>query len=387
MEEGILKIKGKNGQRRLIKIPGSKVQLKKEMEPIGQEFDNEKCQYEGNPATKVIVAGKTFTLNPDEVQERKKKEAEKERRIQKEKKTKEIERQQKKLKEQQERSKDSFVLAKSRVPKDTREIWIEDGDNFSLKLNKFARYDYKDKKREEKDFTFYNPREITTGKPNYEMVLPEMRVKPNFGNTFSIENQLSQRLVNSVKQLCQEHSVSTNIFTPSWRLVVGLGGDSVYQTGMTLHHIYGVPYIPASSIKGVLRSWVIKSCFDNNENNALEDEMFGCVFGTQKKRGDVTFFDALPTSEPKIEPDIMNPHYPEYYAEKSAPVDTDSPNPIFFLTVKDTSFQFIMVSEEINIENQLLWDDYNLNWWLENALSEHGIGAKTAVGYGYMNRG
>ena len=44
-------------------------------------------------------------------------------------------------------------------------------------------------------------------------------------------------------------------------MVVGLGGESVYETSITLHHIYGIPYIPASSIKGVVRSWIITEVF------------------------------------------------------------------------------------------------------------------------------
>lgn len=38
------------------------------------------------------------------------------------------------------------------------------------------------------------------------------------------------------------------------KLVIGLGGHSVYETDITLHHIYGVPYIPASAIKGSFRN-------------------------------------------------------------------------------------------------------------------------------------
>ena len=41
----------------------------------------------------------------------------------------------------------------------------------------------------------------------------------------------------------------------NWRLIVGLGNESVYETGMTFHPIYGIPYIPGSSLKGVLRSF------------------------------------------------------------------------------------------------------------------------------------
>jgi CRISPR-associated protein Cmr6 len=35
------------------------------------------------------------------------------------------------------------------------------------------------------------------------------------------------------------------------RLIVGLGGDNVLETGLTLHHTYGVPLIPGNALKGL----------------------------------------------------------------------------------------------------------------------------------------
>ena len=40
-----------------------------------------------------------------------------------------------------------------------------------------------------------------------------------------------------------------------WRLVVGLGLPSPLETGITLHHLYGIPYLPGSAIKGVTRAF------------------------------------------------------------------------------------------------------------------------------------
>jgi CRISPR-associated protein Cmr6 len=78
----------------------------------------------------------------------------------------------------------------------------------------------------------------------------------------------------------------------------------------------------------------------------------------------------------------MNIHYPKYYGSgNDAPTDTQSPVPIFFLTVHETSFQFILGVKD-KADNHLLEKAYS---WLENALREKGIGAKTAVGYGYFN--
>jgi CRISPR-associated protein Cmr6 len=218
---------------------------------------------------------------------------------------------------------------------------------------------------------------------------------------------------------------------------------------MTLHHIYGFPYLPASGIKGVLRSWIIQNVFGNPENiteegdkksplvNAefralTESKAFCKIFGCpaqvskieldengerikdkkpkpydvalknekgqgQEHQGKITFFDAFPTAPPKIEVDVMTPHYGDYYTDNEnkkgiAPTDTMSPNPIPFLTVADTPFQFLFGSKDFDIKQEL-WElkineetkKGTLFDWLKSALENHGIGAKTAVGYGYMS--
>lgn len=291
---------------------------------------------------------------------------------------------------------DSFDLKKCRVPSDTGRIPIRGNqiDNFFLKLNQFARYEESQNNRGEweRKFLFFKGKSF--------------QIQPNFGSLFSSPSQITNRQTESAKALFPTPGQLLNPkFRPEWRFVTGLGGHSVYETGITLHHVYGIPYIPASSIKGVLRSWVIYSKFGINEGRAISEcedfcKVFGCpaevtveregrktkyqsIF-EEARQGTVTFFDAFPVETPTVEPDIMNPHYPKWYGGNGAPVDTDSPNPVFFLTVKDTPFQFLIGSKEWNLETRVFWDGQTLGWWLENALSEHGIGAKTAVGYGYM---
>jgi len=190
----------------------------------------------------------------------------------------------------------------------------------------------------------------------------------------------------------------------SWRLVIGLGASHPQETSMTLHHIYGIPYIPGSAIKGVTRHWAVLKFADNNkkDNEKFEDaikRIAGAlesgndlnievdkitfkdlieIFGTQKQQGKVIFFDAYPVGEIKLKVDIMNPHYPKYYSEGQPPADWQSPVPIKFLTVEDTNFQFYLVSKN----EDLLKKSSDL---LKEALKHHGIGAKTALGYGIFD--
>jgi CRISPR-associated protein Cmr6 len=175
---------------------------------------------------------------------------------------------------------------------------------------------------------------------------------------------------------------------PDWRMVIGLGGESVYETGMTLHHIYGFPYIPATAIKGIAHHYATEL----EKEKKFDKEQIDAIFGVdekeasdkQAKRGKIIFFDAFPTGEITLSPDIMNNHYPDYYdGGKKPPADWQSPRPIFFLTVKETSFKFVLGIKPKDQEQypNLLAKAIKL---LEEALTQKGIGAKTAVGYGYM---
>ena len=161
----------------------------------------------------------------------------------------------------------------------------------------------------------------------------------------------------------------------SWRLVVGHGASHPQEISMTLHHIYGIPYIPGGAVKGVTRHWIILSKFGNNEKNAEQDEAFQKIFGTQKQQGNIIFMDALSINEANLKLDIMNPHYPDYYSNNIPPADWQQPKPIKFLTVERTTFHFVLLSKDECLIR-------TAKEWLEDALKNFGIGAKTSLGYG-----
>jgi len=327
--------------------------------------------------------------------------------------------------------KDNFVdLLNSFIPMDTSEVLSRQKyivDNFNLELNKLPRYD-------EGRFQFF--------KTNKNKIVYQPKQK------FSEDliNQISKNEQSTAKSLFKNNASFESLnFKPNWRMVVGLGGESVYETSITLHHIYGIPYIPASSIKGVVRSWIINTVFGDSESEivpldekqfslvnaefrAYQDESFCYAFGcpsefdkvifengipkTQKRDnkevrvtkkvktklaqywveknqkftghiGKLVFLDAFPTTDPKIEVDIMNPHYPEYYSGNKPPTDTQNPVPIPFLTVAKTNFQFIVGTKGSSLQEYKI-DNRSIDDWLKEALSVHGIGAKTAVGYGRL---
>ena len=216
-----------------------------------------------------------------------------------------------------------------------------------------------------------------------KLTVHNFETKNKFPNVFSPKKDFSN-YYNYIKYInfkTEEFELQLNN-----KLIIGLGHPSVYETSITLHHIYGVPYIPGSAIKGSFRNYIIEEYFNKNEEKALKKGWFVEIFGSQEKQGKVIFFDAF-SNDAKIKPDIMNPHYPDYYDDKKPPTDDQNPRPINFLTVKG-SFKFIFgVKKEfdikVNSQEFSILDFVKEN--LQISLQKFGIGAKTSVGYGYFN--
>jgi len=116
-------------------------------------------------------------------------------------------------------------------------------------------------------------------------------------------------------------------------------------------------------------------------------ELFQQIFGTTVQQGQVIFLDVLPVGGFTLERDIMNPHYGDYYMGKKdangnpiPPADWLKPNPIFFLTVGNkTRFRFYLASQDQGLLRQA-------KCWLEKAVEDFGIGAKTSSDYGRMEQ-
>jgi CRISPR type III-B/RAMP module RAMP protein Cmr6 len=65
------------------------------------------------------------------------------------------------------------------------------------------------------------------------------------------------------------------------RLVVGLGADSVLETSITLHRVYGFPIIPGNALKGLARTWALIELADKLGVPALDYERFQARKGPQ----------------------------------------------------------------------------------------------------------
>lgn len=279
------------------------------------------------------------------------------------------------------------------MPRDTRSLGIRQIDNYILRTHKSGRY----KMGEKKDGN------IKIDKYNFDL----FQYSHYDFRSVSFD-KIIKRYANSIQNCFPIH----HIFQAEndWRMAVGLGHESIFEVSMTLHPIHGFPYIPATTIKGITRSWIIENIFDRSELKALQDEGFSLIFGSPDSlredgkeyktklgdhRGSVVFLDGYPTKPPKIARDIMNPHYSKYYAGPNKnnnkiepPGDYYSPVPVSFLSVEKGTFQFALGAyRDIKIESGKFQGASVFSIakdWLKKALTEKGIGAKTSIGYGFF---
>lgn len=149
------------------------------------------------------------------------------------------------------------------------------------------------------------------------------------------------------------------------------------KKGLTLHPVYGVPYLPGTSLKGILRAWVLTQGWGSAwcEGGEYFDAMFGAG-GHDGASAVVDFLDALPVpTERLLAVDVLTPHVASYYQGRSAPLGWDGPNPVKFLTGA------MGVHFRIVVEGQVEWAA-KATEWLCLALEERGVGAKSRAGYG-----
>lgn len=202
------------------------------------------------------------------------------------------------------------------------------------------------------------------------------------GNSVAIEKAVLRQtsLVNALNG-------KLAVFNTDWHFVTGMGNSHPVENGFTWHQTLGTPYIPGSSVKGILRAWMEYS------GEATED-LISSWFGdgsdkNQGKAGSLIFFDALPRIQPHLGIDIMTPHSGNWYANGASgsmkasdiPGDWHTPVPISFLVTKQASFVFSIAPRFFQAQFLAVEAVEHL----KSALAWLGAGAKTGAGYGHMS--
>lgn len=203
----------------------------------------------------------------------------------------------------------------------------------------------------------------------------------------------------------------------------GLGNEHPLENGFAFISPYGLPYLPGSGIKGVLRQaarelasgeWESAHGWSKDKRYAIqangqraELSMLDALFGLEPKDGDtlhvrgaLSFWDAIPqVPGDHLHVEVMTPHQSHYYQQKKgrqtgnsiSPHDSGQPTPICFLTLPpQTRFVFHVQCDVAHLKRLAPELAENDRWQqamtaaFEHAFAWLGFGAKTAVGYGAM---
>jgi CRISPR-associated protein Cmr6 len=181
----------------------------------------------------------------------------------------------------------------------------------------------------------------------------------------------------------------------------GLGNEHPLENGFTFLNPYGLPCLPGSGVKGVLRQ-AARELLSGQWGDAQGwtpaaiDALFGRApaEGSESghQRGALTCWDVLPQlAGDALQVEVMTPHQTHYHQQDQTPHDSGSPNPIGFLCVPPGSgFAFHLHCDEPFLR-QLAPELLHQRRWqallqvaLAHAFAWLGFGAKTAVGYGAM---
>jgi CRISPR type III-B/RAMP module RAMP protein Cmr6 len=206
------------------------------------------------------------------------------------------------------------------------------------------------------------------------------------------------------------------------RLLINMAGGVVENAGICLDRCFGMPHIPGSAVKGITRAYALWQVYEARGDAKIRmAEAAMLIFGysdndwkvsgnkegdfawaagkdvaqviasriqADKLRGHVCFLPAGPLSIPAVVADIVNSHYPDYYTGKRQKAeDNEGPRPNFFPAVEaGTEYGFAAVLmrkpclEEWTPEALLR----QLQDWMNGAIHDKGLGAKTGAGYGWF---
>jgi CRISPR-associated protein Cmr6 len=150
-----------------------------------------------------------------------------------------------------------------------------------------------------------------------------------------------------------------------WRLRVG--GIRGFRELLlpVFHSVYGVPYIPSSSLKGAIRAIALQDKSNFSEVERLLgtlDDGIGCV----------QILDAFPTA-PSLNVDMANP---QWHWENGQVKYNSVPHPL--LSMKHPEF---VIGLSLTSRGKNLDDVQKVKDWLEKALAA-GIGSRVSAGYG-----
>lgn len=213
------------------------------------------------------------------------------------------------------------------------------------------------------------------------------------------ENLLAEHAARQ-RKLAGAFGVTAGSLTNRSAFVTGLGISHPIENGFAWHPSLGVPYLPGSGLKGVLRNWLESGGPDLEAAGGLDpspsgnpsapgapdEETITRLLGSPKPAtaGALDFLPLLPTRPVSLSSDVVNPHHLGYRQGQEWPADWQDPVPSFFLSVATSNrWQFAVLPRPGRASPE---DAERAMTWLVQAADWYGFGAKTAVGYGRFKR-
>ena len=198
-----------------------------------------------------------------------------------------------------------------------------------------------------------------------------------------------QAKAEKIQHLAASQGGQAHIYQCTAPFVTGMGNPHPLENGFTWHPTLGMPYLPGSAVKGLVRA-AVELAYQGEDKPALLKRWFGTEAkgDVPEASGSFIFLDALPVEPCALVPEVMTPHMGKWYekggktptAKDTQPGDWHSPVPVGYLTARDLHLQFaVMPRPGVAAEAlELVWQalDYALQWL--------GAGAKTAQGFGVM---
>lgn len=237
-------------------------------------------------------------------------------------------------------------------------------------------------------------------------------------NLTRVANENARAFLKDLQQSRPDRIVTFEA-TLAARLMVNMAGGVIENAGICLDRCFGLPFIPGSAVKGIARAqalWEVKEAKPDDKLRLLRLAL--ALFGYGKQdvtgkgdwvwaagknlaqevaaslkadefKGCACFLPAYPTTPPMLVVDMVNPHYPDYYRGKR-PHATDDENPVpnYFPAVEaGSAFGFAVLLNRVpeGFHACELLDA--ARGWIERAITQKGVGAKTAAGYGWFRMG
>ena len=273
------------------------------------------------------------------------------------------------------------------------------GDNLGLWLDKYLplhtweHNSDQDRGRRPGHSSAHHEHAFTLKGPQRERILSELFVARNLGQPAPWHSDAAKQVLARQRESCKllygEERFRTFKLGLEGRLVLDYARVSTIESSLSFHATLGVPRIPGSAFKGLLRAALRRELPPNELADLLgAPDLETPTIAQKHTRGRLVLHDALPEDGAfQLDLDVLTPHFREYYDGdgKVPPADWLSPVPHGFLTVVKTTFILhigLLPPFPGHPPDDLAKLFTNLTKSLKTALWQEGLGAKRSAGYG-----